>query len=172
LNKRKNNNNGKKNNNNHKNGNNKKKVKKVVKKDIDKTVTVHHDIPSVPQQAVQAGVVHEIINSNENVNVNENVNENVNTVESARQEIVYQDREVVVEKPVQEIVYQDREVVVEQPTREIVYVDRPVEEVEEHVVYPVQSVTTTPETGAESLALLALPGMAGAGVFLRRKLSI
>jgi hypothetical protein len=57
----------------------------------------------------------------------------------------------------------------------VVYVDRPVQEVasvQEHTVYPVQNVTTTPETGAEDLALLSLPGMGGLGLFLRKKLRI
>lgn len=61
-----------------------------------------------------------------------------------------------------------------QSQEQTVNIGAPVREVasvtEEHIVYPVQYVKSTPETGAEDLALLSLPTMGGIGFFLRRKL--
>lgn len=159
-NKHKNHNNNDRNNDNKKNDNeNDKKVvkkdievdKKIVKKDVDvDRKVVRKDID------VTRNVVHQYNPAPEVVvqppakqvteNVNQNINENVNIQEQSQ--TVY---------------------------HEVVYVDRPVQEVasyRSHAVYPVQNVKSTPETGAAEIALLSIPSMAGAGLFLRRKFTI
>jgi len=132
--------------------------KKVIKKDIDKDVTIEktEDItinktveyvnppaPPAPQAPAPA-----------NNNVNENINENINEVN-----VTTPEAQVVSTEP--QVVYYPEPVYYEVASYQAAAAP---------TVYPApKGITTTPQTGPGDFALLSIPGMGGLGFFLRRR---